>query len=83
MPATTEGVPLMAVTTVRTVLTPPLDLVQVDSGGDGEGDADQHSHEHLLKRADDRMDHAHLIEGVGISHYEALLVLGEERAPVD
>ena len=37
MPATTEGVPLMAVTTVRTSLRPATaHLVEEDGGGDGQ-----------------------------------------------
>ena len=84
MPATTEGVPLMAVTTVRTVREPnPAHLVEVDGRRHGEGHAERHGDEHLLEGADDGVEDADVGQGVRVGDLEVLLVLGEQGAPVD
>ena len=78
-PAMTEGVPLMAVTTVRTRRVPaPPDLVQEDGGGDRHRHADQGGDSHLLERPDDGVGHADGRQRVAAEDLEVLLVLGEK-----
>ena len=84
MPATIDGVPLMAVTTVRTSRTPrPPTSLRKTAVAMASGDAHQGGHDDLLEGADDGVEDPHVVEGVGVGDLEVLLVLGEQRAPVD
>ncbi len=84
MPATTEGVPLIAVTTVRTVRTgQPFTSLRNTAGRDGKGHAYQRGEQDLLDGADDGMEYSNMLEGFRIGRLEVRLVVGEQRSPVD
>ena len=83
-PATIDGVPLMAVTTVRTMRDPPpADLVEEDRRGDGYGHADHGGQGDLLERPDDGVQDPNVVEHLGVGGQQRLLIVGEQGAPVD
>ena len=83
-PATMEGVPLMAVTTVRTSRTPrPPTSLRKMAVAMARGMPMAAAMSDLLEGADDGVEDPHRLEGVGIGGLEAALVLGEKRPPVD
>ena len=82
MPATTAGVPLMAVTTVRTRRTPrPPTSLRKTAVAMASGTPDHGGEQHLLEGADDGVEDPDVIEGIRSADLEVLLILGEQGRP--
>ena len=74
----------MAVTTVRTRRTPrPPTSLRKTAVAMARGTPIRAARHDLLEGADDGVEDSHVVEGVGVGDLEVLLVLGEQRAPVD